>query len=241
MLTVVVQGQLTPWTSEYIRRYSEFDCVEEVIFSTWEGELVPQDLPALVAPSPRPENPGMGNRNMQIVSSLAGCQMPLTDWVIKVRSDTFLPQLNEMFDYVAKNQSNEQQIFCLNVFPGFVYHPQDWYFIGRQRSMVRLFDIPLDPTPRSGIEDEPYWVDKVRSETYLGVHYCGQEHLLKDPRRYLLDISPERDKLLTEWRKIISDRSHFVPMPPFAVQCDKHYPGGYPHDFMRQIYGCVYS
>lgn len=241
MLTVVVQGQMTPWTNEYVRKYKEFHCVKEVILSTWEGEAIPSTS-ALVVKSVRPENPGMGNRNMQIASSLAGCRVALTDWVLKVRTDTFLPQLNEMFDYAVQNQSDDKQIFCLNVFPGYVYHPQDWYFIGRQWQLVKLFDIPLDPTPRSGIEDEPYWVDKVRSETYLGLHYCERSELLKNPRKYLLDISPERDKLLAEWRQVIAARSHFVAMPPFAVECPKHFHSqGYPHDFMRQIYGCIYG
>lgn len=241
MLTVVLQGQITPWTSEYARKYAEFACVKEIILSTWISENVSNDIQAVsqVILSPKPENPGMGNRNMQIVSSAAGCKAALTHWVLKVRTDTFLPQLDDMYGFAMEKQTDPAQLFCLNVFPTYAYHPNDWFFLGHYRTINKLFDIPLDPVEKSGVEDEAYWSDKVRSETYLGVHYVGKADLLKNPRQYLMDISPERERIVGAWREEIRARRSFVPMPMFPVVCDKHYKNGFPHNLLRSIYGCV--
>ncbi len=239
MLTVVVQGQITQWTLGFVKRYQAFPFVKEVIVSTWEDEELPLGLvgEARIIFNKKPPFAGMANRNLQIVSSRAGCEIALTDWVLKVRSDLFLPKLDEMFSFAKSEQTSEWQIFVLSLYKDFAYHPRDWAFLGRHAAMNRLWDIPLDTV------DKPYREphnDVVRAEAYIGVHYYGQRRLLAKAEKYLWDISPERNNVLKEYHKAIAAKQYFVAWPQFPVEISKHYPFGYPFEQLKQQYGELY-
>lgn len=238
-LTVVLQGPVYSWTSSFARRYSELPSVSQVIVSTWEDDVIDIDPRYQIVRSKKPDNPGKGNRNYQIVSSQAGLRKVETDTCVRVRSDIFLPNFEEMLSFYQRHY-DESQVYVLSVYPRFAFHPRDYVFWGETYYVKRVFEIPLDP--ESGPYDE--WND-VRAESYIGAYYYSLfdaeiRKYLRNPRGYLTDKSPAREEVLKSYHTLLKYKIGFVPFPPFEIQIPKHYPAGYPFDRLRDLYGEVY-
>ena len=68
--SAVVQGAFVSESLDVIANIRESGIFDEVIFSGWDSCAIPRDVECVK--SAKPDNSGIGNRNLQIVSSLAG-------------------------------------------------------------------------------------------------------------------------------------------------------------------------
>ena len=242
MIDIVVQGPVYSYTREFINRYREFSFVNRVIFSTWkENEVLygDWDIDALVT-SDYPNNPGLGNRNLQIVSSLAGINKITSSVVLKVRSDMFLPNLSEMWNFYCTQRVNNN-ILTLSLYSRYPFHPRDHVFIGSSQNVWDLFDIPLDKVQNTVYNQ----TQNVRSETYLGAHYLKKfepriEKFLEYPQVYLTDNSLFKAEALEISNRLIQERIGFQPFPQIPIEWPKHYPNGYPFQRLKEEYGEKY-
>lgn len=235
-LTVVMQGPVTQWTPQFIQKYKQIKSVKEVILSTWLGEDTSKCQDAnIIVESKQPTNPGKGNRNLQIVSSLNGVREANTRYVLKVRSDMFLPQLEKMLECYVDTANDSIKV--LSIYPRFVFHPRDHVFLGTKDELTDLFNIPLDDT--SGVYNET--ID-VRTETYIGMYYYSLfnskiKTFIDNPLEYLTDISPSKNEAKRVYDKLIEGECGFTPFPEFEVEWPKHYPNGYPFQHLKNFYG----
>ncbi len=238
-LSIVMQGPVTKWTAEYINEYKKFKRVKEVILSTWIDQDVEKCNADITLQSQYPIYAGMGNRNLQITSSIKGVREANYKYVLKVRTDMFLPQLDKMLDYYTDNANDS--IYTLSLYPRFPFHPRDHVFLGNKHEMNCLFSIPLDDT--HGIYNEK---TDVRSETYIGMYYYSLfdnriENMINNPKEYLTDIAPKRGEALKIYNRMISEKLGFSPWPEVPITWPKHYPNGYPFDFLKDLYGETYA
>src|SRR6185369_9093834 len=193
MISVVVQGNITPWTREYLERFKENPLISEVILSTWENEDVRGMPNVCICKSAIPDNPGMGNRNLQLVSSRNGMTYVKNEYCIKIRSDMYVTDLDNMINFFIHHyEARTSQIYTLSIYPKFPFHPRDHLFMGRTHDLFQLFNIPLDTVNR------PYnQFTEVRSETYIGMYYYSKFNhkimeFIKQPEEYLVDYAPRR-------------------------------------------------
>lgn len=251
MLTVVMQGNITPWTEQFAKRYYEFPFVSEVILSTWEGEEIPEFCKhnLLILRNKKPDNPGHGNRNLQIVSSLAGLKAVLTPWAVKVRTDMFFPELTRMWFFARAQKlihSNKIKAFPLSLYRNFAFHPRDHLFMGETKDVLSVFKIPLDPMPPQN--NENYQV-VCRSETYIGSFAYDDKiankrnwryEFYKEPKEYLTDNAHQKNKSFEIYFSKIREKKVFIPFPRVNIEWPKWYPNGYPFDMLEQVYGEMY-
>jgi hypothetical protein len=239
-ITVVMQGPIYSWTTSFAEKYRQLPSVERVIISTWDDSNTDGfSSEVKIIKSSKPDNPGKGNRNFQIVTSKAGIKEVETDFCIRVRSDLFLPHFEDMLRFYQKHYE-ESQVYVLSVYPRFAFHPRDYVFCGETYYVKRVFEIPLDP--ESGTYDE--WSD-VRAESYIGAHYYSLfdaeiKRYLENPCKYLTDKSPAREEVLKRYHTLLRYKIGFVPFLPFEISLPKHYPNGYPFGYLKSLYGEVY-
>lgn len=234
-----MQGPVTKWTSEYIDKYKKFKSVKQVILSTWIDQSVAECNADTTIQSHYPDYAGKGNRNLQIASSIKGVRESDSHYVLKVRSDMFLPQLEKMLEWYRDNATDS--INVLSVYPRYAFHPRDHVFLGTKDELDCLFNIPLDE--ERGAYNE--WED-VRTETYIGVRYYSLfnkhvQRMIDNPKEYLTDKSPGRGEALRLTNKLIREKLGFSPWPEFPIDFPKHYPNGYPFDFLKDLYGETYA
>jgi len=241
MIDVLIQGPVYSYTREFINRYRDYDFVNRVIFSTWkENEVLYRDwdIDELVL-SDYPSNPGLGNRNLQLVTSLAGMNKIHSSVVMKIRSDMFVPLDKIWYFYCTERINNN--ILTLSIYPRFPFHPRDHMFIGNSKDMWELFDIPLDK-----VKDFQYNESTtIRTETYIGSHYCRKfnpeiQKFVDEPYKYLTDSASHKDEALKISNQLISDGVAFQPLPQLPIEWPKHYPNGYPFRHLKNLYGETY-
>jgi hypothetical protein len=127
------------------------------------------------------------------------------------------------------------------VYPKFAFHPRDYVFYGHTKNVTEVFDIPLDET--TGGYDE--WND-VRAETYIGMWYYRKfdkvvDKFIQNPLYYLTDKSEGRIEALEVYHRLLLERKGFIPLPRCDIELPKHYPHGYPFEYLRNLYGEVYD
>lgn len=245
MLTVVLQGGITSWTLDFARQYKKLPFVSEVIISTWKDDNIGDFSDFIVVQSKKHENHGCGNRNLQIQSSFNGLKLSQTEWSLKVRSDMFLPHLEEMFSFAKENINDDIEAFVASVYKPFPFHPRDHFFLGKTKSLIDIFDIPY--CNLWSWQNDYRHVS--RAESYIG-HYSYFKKSKEDrelyqlirsyPNAFLPDNSPRKKEALEVYHKEIKNRRVFVPFPRFEIVWPKHYPWGYPFDRLQQEYGEIY-
>jgi hypothetical protein len=202
-MDIVLQGGYDESTEEIIDTYSKLPFVNKIILSTWKSnedlasklenvELVLNDYPLQY---------GTDNRNLQIVSSINGIRRVTTEVSAKMRTDQLYSHQSmiKMYEFYHKNHK-ENQIFVAGIYPSLLFHPRDHIFWGDTQDLIYLFDIPLE---YNGLSDKvrvtkydlwKYYSHFIRSETYLGAHYCAKfderiNIMLLKPEIYLYDNS----------------------------------------------------
>jgi len=202
LVTVVIQGKYTKHTNDVIRSYLEMPFIGDVIISCWEEDPV-ETFSSRVkfVRNKKPFSSGTDNRNLQIVSSLAGVKKSKTRTSVKVRSDQIFTKesLQSMYDFYNANKT-PNAFFVNGLYPSLLFHPCDHIFWGETEDLINLFDIPLE---FNGLIDKirvdknnlyKYYEHYIRSETYIGAHYCARFNdqinmMLLQPQNYLYDNS----------------------------------------------------
>lgn len=235
-LTVVMQGQITQWTKPFIEKYLQYDFIDKLIVSTWDDEQFDFDCPRVdIVYSQKPSNYGLGNRNLQIVSSRNGVFNVETEFCVKIRTDMFLPEMPRMQVFVKENWRKDR-LSVLGMYDKLPLHPRDHVFWGATTDLETLFNIPLDE--KTGTYRE--WTD-LRSETYIGMHYYAKKdekacRFAWNPYLYLTDDAPYKGEAL-EYAESVKGK-YFVPFPKVQIEWPKHYPAGYyPWHLTKEIYG----
>lgn len=193
-MDIVLQGNLSEATKAVVNNCLKTSFVEKLIVSCWDTcDTSWIENPDIVVVKSRDvDNPGIGNRNRQIKSSLAGVRATTSPHVAKLRTDQIITvdSLEMMYRFFEKfkepqlkysdGSGPQTQLFVAGTFWPFPFHPRDHLFFGGREDLIRLFDIPhcpYAPTP-----DEQY-NSFSRAECYIGTHYA--KHFLPDIWRFL--------------------------------------------------------
>jgi len=199
-ISFVVQGPFeadrTPLTIKSIQKVFPGS---PIIFSTWEGTKIPEDIAAAVelvfnqdpGSHSRSEDPKSkpNNVNRQIVSSHAGLQAVQTDYAVKIRTD-FLVLNNNFLQVFGTYQAfnEEYRVFEERVVvPMFgtrlpygkhynlPYHVSDFTVFGRTTDLRKLYDIPLVTE-----EEFTYMLHhtELKRETYSINRYNAEQSIL---------------------------------------------------------------
>ena len=237
MLTVVIQGPITKWTTTFATEYAKISCVKNVIISTWKDETISGFN---IIYSDKPENPGIGNRNNQIVSSYNGLKAVDTNWTVKIRSDMFLPYLGKMYKFARDNETEKIKSFVLALHRTHPFHPKDYAFIGQTDKLLDIFNIPLCIELPKDIQHNSAYYNTIRTECYIAKYsYRDIEderinEILNNESDYLLDSSANRNIAMDVYNQCIINREVFVPLPKTDIYWPKHYPNGYPFDLHKE-------
>ncbi len=254
-MDIVLQGTYDEFTDEVIREYISLPFVRNVIVSCWKDnksnyyiddrvEYIRNDYPL---------TPGTDNRNLQILSSLSGINRVKTDLSAKMRTDQKYDydSMLKMYEYFIKN-SSDKQIFVGGIYPDLLFHPRDHIFWGKTSDLKHLFNIPLE---YGGFSDKvrigkdklwQYYSYFIRSETYIGAHYCSQFNdkintFLLKPELYLYDNAPNIGEA-----KQISDQLTFkyfksFPRTEINFSWPKKGMSQYPYDDQKKYYNECWS
>lgn len=243
-MDIVLQGKYDSDTDEIIREYLKLPWVDRIIVSCWES-----DKPMSVfsnrlreVRSPLPVSPGTDNRNMQIVSSLAGIKRATTFYTAKLRSDQLydLNSMNRMYEFFKKNRK-PNKLFVAGTYTKLLFHPRDHIFWGSKEDLINLFSCPLETNglaDRINVKKEDlhkYYNEFTRAETYIGAHYIARFHpevnrFLLHPEKFLFDGAPnwmDAHKL-----SLLYTDEYFTPFPRSGIDLKWKRKGwnSYPYD-----------
>ena len=230
-MDIVLQGKYDYDTDEIITEYLKLPWVNNIIVSCWEDDAthntIHNNRRVKFVRSKYPSSPGTDNRNLQIVSSLAGMKQVTTEFAAKMRSDQLYDaaSMNRMYEWMKKKHK-ANQIFVAGMYIRLLFHPRDHIFWGKTSDLINLFSCPLE---QHGLVDRirvkkddlfGYITEFTRAETYLGAHYLAQfrpeiNRFLLHPEKYLYDGAPEWVEV-----KKVSDRwtgEYFLPFPRSGI------------------------
>jgi len=213
---IILQGQYSEYVLDTAKHYLNLDFVNNIIISCWENDDIPdiKDVRIRVVKNKEPQNPGTGQRNLQIVSSLNGIKAADTNFVVKMRNDQryTLDSMYNMYDFFGDNNGRDvtyendhekpyNKICVAGNFNNLLFHPRDHIFWGNKEDLIDLFDIPLedwalqDKIKLNHPGEYSLYYDKyIRTETYIGTHYAAKfnnriNHYLLKPESNLYDRS----------------------------------------------------
>lgn len=200
--TIILQGPVSNETYQAISVYSELPFISGIILSTWSDARINNSLlhNTKVIYNRFPANPGIGNRNCQIVTSRNGSEVVNTKYAVKMRTDqiisfTSMKKMDEVF------RMNQDIIHVCGMYRSFPYHPRDHVFWGGADKIYQLFDIPLDITEISGSMNPVDYTQYTRAETYIGSFYYSLFNKIvlfhiEEPLKYLVDGAPHQNLAL---------------------------------------------
>jgi len=253
-IDIVIQGQYDDYVDELIEHYKKLDFVNNIIVSCWEEDKESVSLNGVkFIRSKYPDDWGTGNRNLQIVSSLAGLKQVTTKYAVKIRSDQKYSHkcINDMYDYFIKNkesalkfESNKDKpknsIITGGIFSPFPFHPRDHIFRGYKDDLIDLFNISLES---SSNEKSNYDVTtNIRTESYIGTHYCSNfdnrlKLFLKEPEKYLYDNCEKINETLLISDKLTHKVFKSVPSNIIELEWPKYGWTKYKFDSQRERFG----
>lgn len=228
-LDIVLQGPYQDYVLDTAYHYLTLGFVNDVVISCWEGDDVPEIDHARirVVKSSLPPSSGTGNRNLQLVSSLAGVKMTSAQYVAKMRNDQrynidSMYKMNEYFnnncdkiiDFEHDKDKPYNPIFVAGYFKDFPFHPRDHLFWGHRNDLIDLFSCPLETVALEeklnikDVSELSHMYDCfVRTESYIGSHYCSNfdtkiKKMLLQPDKYLYDDAPLIDEAMELSKKL---------------------------------------
>ena len=215
-LDIVLQGKYNENVLHIAEYYLELEFVNNIIISCWQDDIIPKinNDRIKIIQSEVPSNPGTGQRNLQIVSSLAGIKVSKTEFIIKIRNDQRYTHESMINMYKFYEEYKERKLtfyydeerprnrICVSGnFSEFSFHPRDHLFWGNREDLIDLFSLPLEigkvtDTIRFIVPEDYslYYEYFIRTETYIGAHYLSNfdqkiNYYLLDPKKYLYDNS----------------------------------------------------
>ena len=219
MIDIVLQGVYSEYTKFIIEEYRKLSWVGKIILSSYQ-RVDGLDADQVINDPFFCPIPGVGNRNLQILTSKAGLFQVTSQCAIKMRTDQFirLPSMEMMYDFWKKNRGGDR-IFVLGMYRDFPYHPRDHVFWGETVNLIDLFEIPFD------INENPDYNHNVRAETYIGQFYYASFDdrvaiHIDSPQDFLYDNAPRKQEAL-DLDYSIRDKI-FIPFPRVSLQWPKH-------------------
>ncbi len=202
--TLLIQGNCyNEWTSNYIEEYKKD--FNNIILSTWDNEEINPSGIQVIKNSP-PQIEGPGNVNYQIKSSLEGCKMVTTEYVIKVRTDILIKDPKNWLSFFSTHEK-PKRLFVLGLSRFIHFSPRDQIWAGTKEDMLNLFNVPYIEA------NYPPSINNLYPEIYLGATYCSKFNenikiFLEKPEEYLLSQNPhtwygppKNDLVTKEWEK----------------------------------------
>jgi hypothetical protein len=249
-MDLVIQGPVNNYTIEIANLYLNLDFVNNIILSTWQGTIIPSGLDSRIKVLFNQDisNPGITNRNRQIVSSYNGLKEVTTQFSAKLRScqKISLDSMKLMYEYYNKHKErvlhfeNDEtkplnRICVAGIFKPFPFHPRDHIFWGNTSDLLDVFNIPLDTYNGP----ELYHVI-TRSETYLASFYYAKfnnkiNEFIKDYRTYLVDNAPKIQEAFKINDEIIT--KVFLPFPKIDFEWPKHGLKNYHYHHAASVWG----
>lgn len=218
MINIILQGLYSEYTRFIIEEYKKLDFVDKIILSSYQP-IQGLDIDQVISDEFFCPIPGVGNRNLQILTTKAGLSHTNSIYSIKMRTDQYirLPSMYMMYDFWKKNKAFNR-IFVLGMYRDFPYHPRDHVFWGYTTDLYNLFDIPFDKN------NNPNYNHNVRAETYIGQFYYSKfnslvETHIESPQDFLYDSAPRRQEAL-DLDYSMRDQL-FVPFPRVSLEWPK--------------------
>lgn len=218
-IDIVLQGPYSDYTKFIIEEYRKLSWVGKIILSSYQ-KINDLDVDQIVNDQFFCPTPGIGNRNLQILTSRAGLNQVTSQYAIKMRTDQFirLHSMEVMKEFWEKNKE-WNKIFVLGMYRDFPYHPRDHVFWGYTTDLMNLFDIPFDTN------ENPDYNHNVRAETYIGQFYYASFDdrvaiHIDSPQDFLYDNAPRKQEALDLDYSMRDEL--FVPFPRVSLQWPKH-------------------
>jgi len=228
-----MQGGIWPDTINTAEYYLKHYLVDRVIISTWEDEQAETDHPGIeIIKNKYPSNPGQGNINLQIVSSLEGikrcfslegikrCKRPLA---LKTRTDqrlthntiermryywslSFIKYLEPSLKFHYNQKHPKWFIFVIGNQSRFPFQPQDHLFMGFKQDLFNLFDICLNEQPVTGQWTKPGWGKHQQRDTGLDfkIHLRMPIYL---GASYYARFDKRVGEMLDNWQEYLTDNA----------------------------------
>lgn len=219
-IDIVLQGPIYDFTHDIAEKYSEISFINQVIVSTW-NEFKHKDLSTDKIKyyfSEPPSFAGLGNRNMQIKSSLEGLKKVSTEFCCRGRTDQIydVQSMNVMHDFYENHKTKVLTYENNNIFPynricvagiyeNLAFHPRDHFFWGNTKDLIEFFDIPYDNL-NGNYHDKNM---NVRSECYIASYYYAKFEsriydFINQRSLYLTDSSPYRDEVMKIYQRLMT-------------------------------------
>lgn len=256
-MDIVLQGPANTFTNEIAEHYLQLEFVNTIIISCWKGDHIETVNPRIkLIVSDDIENPGLGNRNRHIYSSLIGLEQVTTPFSVKMRSDqkVSLEGMRLMYSFYENHKERQlsfhdnperpyNQICVAGIFPSFPFHPRDHTYWGNTHDLIDVFSIPFDLTSNLG---EYIYTKWLRSEAYIASHYYSKfdsrvSNFIENYSEYLIDNAP-RIKEAFEVNDAIIIKV-FLPFPKVEFAWPKYefYTHNNYYEYTEKTYGEYWS
>lgn len=256
-IDIILQGPYyKDVTNEIISTYLQLPFVNNIIVSYWENDNPKKYNSNRVkfVENKYPQTSGTGNRNYQIVSSLAGIKLATTKYAAKMRTDQkyTIDSMYKMYQFFFDNKKDDHQLFVGGMFPSLLFHPKDHIFWGKTDDLIILFDIPLEVYGLSNkIKVDKnfnktklflYYDHFVRTETYIGACYCAyfEDHInqyLLQPEKYLYDEAPKWNEAYNISGVTTSKYFKSFPQEGIDMSWPKNKWNTYPYEDQKKYHG----
>lgn len=196
-LTILLQGKIEIEHRIPILKMVEAFPDASFILSCWVQDEIPEELLTINKitvvrnydlPPPTKVGSKLNNINRQLFSTREGLKHVKTEFVCKLRTDTFFKNskviniYNKLISSSSPPKTFTQRVLGLtltsiNPCSGpekLLFHPCDWLFFGLTNDVASLFDIPLLPDEDFFVVDHSTYPARIRAEQYYYV-----EHLKK--------------------------------------------------------------
>ena len=165
--SIIVQG--LPFTSKLSNTYILAKKIKKwfngtLILSTWDGVKLPLNhsfdfVVFSLDPGSVVINNKNSNINRQLISSLAGIKKAKTEYVIKMRSDSYIELdlgILKKIRMLGEQSIMSFNVTCKNPAKSNLYcHFSDWVLIGKKETMINLFSVP-NQLKKSVLSDEQH-------------------------------------------------------------------------------------
>jgi hypothetical protein len=179
-ICLLMQGPLIEidnFTYETLKFYKSFNHNTIIIFSTWVNQKIElinniKKLGIHVIENKLPENKGILNVNLQIISTNKGLELAHLfncEYVLKTRSDQRIYEYTNLYSYllsilnlhpIDNNElKNRLIISSLNTFQNRLYGVSDMFMFGRLCDMNKFWNIPL--------QENKILPNDVKNETFI--------------------------------------------------------------------------
>ena len=169
-LSVIVSGPIlgteddqSYFTRQTCQSVRNFLPTAEIVLSTWNDASVDGLSYDKLVKSSDP-GPNEGNINRQICSRLAGLKEASNEYVLCIRSESIIQNLN-FLSYLDQFEAHGGEFFFLRhriIIPasypairGELFHIGDWYFLGHKEDLMELWTIPyMDDSKYNNSNDD---------------------------------------------------------------------------------------